>query len=153
MKLLCGAIVLVCAPLAIVANEAAYPSEKVAEFVVDKLDVTTFPSMLRPKHEKGKKTLGDYGYVTRTVDEKEAVVEAPQANRQITIKILEQSPSGLYVCAESRMPNASKGQFRRVLRLTRKDASGLLKSRESWKEFDGCPVTGGDDNDSASGGY
>ena len=38
--------------------------------------------------------------------------------------------------------------FTRVLLLKLKD--GLLKGRETWKEFDGCPVIGGADKDSAS---
>jgi hypothetical protein len=65
MKLLCGIIVLTCVPLALARNDVAYPSEKVTEFLVEKLDVTTLPSGIRPKREKGKKTFGDYGYVTR----------------------------------------------------------------------------------------
>jgi hypothetical protein len=40
MKLLCGLIVLTCVPLALARNGAAYPQEKVAEFLVEKLDVT-----------------------------------------------------------------------------------------------------------------
>ncbi len=42
-------------PLAVAGNEAAYPKEKVAAFVVEKLDLTSLPSAFRPKKEKGKK--------------------------------------------------------------------------------------------------
>jgi hypothetical protein len=35
---------------------------KVAEFVVETLDVTALPPAIRPNREKGKKTFGDYGY-------------------------------------------------------------------------------------------
>jgi hypothetical protein len=70
MKLLYGAIVLICAPLVLVGNDAVYPTEKIASFVIEKVDVTTLPSALRPKREKGKKTFGDYGYVARELDEK-----------------------------------------------------------------------------------
>jgi len=37
---------------------------------VEKLDVATLPSAIRPKLVKSKKTTGDYGYVAREVDEK-----------------------------------------------------------------------------------
>jgi len=30
---------------------------------------------------------------------------------------------------------------------------GLLKGRETWKEFDACPVIGGGDQDSSSSNY
>ena len=54
MKLLCGVIVLACVPLAPARNDVAYPSGKVTEFLVEKLDVTTLPSGIRPKREKGE---------------------------------------------------------------------------------------------------
>jgi len=44
MKLLYGAIALVCTPLVIAGNDAAYPTEKLAAFVAEKVDVTTLPS-------------------------------------------------------------------------------------------------------------
>src|SRR5438270_7639977 len=71
---------------------------KGTEFVVQKLDVTSMPFAIRPKREKGKKTFGDYGYVTRKIDEKEALMEAPQGRSQITISVLEENKSGIYVC-------------------------------------------------------
>ena len=95
MKLLRGVIVLACVPLALARNKAEYPQEKVAEFLVEKLDVTTFPAGIRPKTERGKKTFADYGYVTQKLDEKEALLEAPHRGEQITIRVLEQNASGI----------------------------------------------------------
>jgi hypothetical protein len=40
------------APLAMVGENAPYPNEKLAAFVVEKLDVTSLPSAYRPKKEK-----------------------------------------------------------------------------------------------------
>jgi hypothetical protein len=146
MKLLSGAIFLACVPLALAGSNAVYPTEKVASFVVQQLDLTTLPSELRPKREKGKKTLADYGYMTRNVDENEELVEAAHGTTQFTIRILEQNQSGIYVCASGQIEEAGSTHFQRVLLLKRKDANGLLKSRETVKEFDGCPMTGGQDD-------
>jgi hypothetical protein len=154
MKLLCGVIALASASVALARNTVPYPKEKVAEFVAEKLDVTTLPSAIRPKRDKGKKTFGDYGYVTRQLDEKEAVVEATPGGSQIKIRILEQKASGIYVCVAGPGPNASSGgQIQRVFLLKLKNTSALLKGRESWKEFDGCPVIGGSDHDSTPDSY
>jgi len=144
MKLLCGVVALACGSVALASKNLPYPKENVAEFVVEKLDVTTLPSTIRPKPEKRKKTFGDYGYVTRRLDDKEALVEATPGGSQINIRILEQKASGIYVCVEGPGKNASSGQIQRVFLLKLKNANGLLKGRESWKEFDGCPVTGVD---------
>ena len=153
MKLFCGAIILACAPLAFAGNDAAHPIEKVAAFVIQKLDVTTLPSAIRPKREKNKKTFADYGYVMRKVDEKEALLEAPQTGAEITISILEEKKSGIYVCVNGQTQTEGSSHFQRVFLLSQKNTSALLKGRESSKEFDGCPVIGGGDNDSQPNGY
>ena len=143
MKLLCGVFALVCVPVALAGNSADIPSEKVAEFVVEKLDVTTLPSSIRPKPEKKKKTFSDYGYTPRRVEEKEALVEATPGGAQINIRILEQKTSEIYVCIQGPGQSARSHQIQRVFLLKIKNADGLLKGRESWKEFSGCPVIGG----------
>jgi hypothetical protein len=140
-------------PLAVAKSEKAYPKEKVAEFVVQKLDVTSMPFAIRPKREKGKKTFGDYGYVTRKIDEKDALMEAPQGLSRITINVLEENKSGIYVCFNCETQKQDSSQIQRVFLLTLKTGHGLLKGRESWKEFDSCPVIGGADSDAAADSY
>ncbi len=144
MKLFCGLMALACVPVALAGNNVPYPKENVAEFVVEKLDVTTLPSAIRPKPEKKTKTFSDYGYVTRQLDDKQVLVETTPGGSQINIRILEQKASGIYVCVQGPGQNASSGQIQRVFLLKLKNANGLLKGRESWKEFDGCPVIGVD---------
>jgi hypothetical protein len=153
MKVICGFLLLVWMPLAVAKSEKVYPKEKVTEFVIKKLDLTSMPLAIRPKREKGKKTFGDYGYVTRKLDDKEALVEAPQSGSQISINILEEDKSGIYVCLHGGPQQESSRQIQRVFLLKVKNRDGLLKGRESWKEFDNCPVIGGTDNDSGGDGY
>jgi hypothetical protein len=148
MKLLYGALVLACAPLLLVGNDAVYPTEKIAAFVFEKADVTSFPAAIRPKTFKGKKTFGDYGYVAREVDEKKALLDSPQGALKISIEVLETQKSGIFVCVNSQASGKSSAKFQRVLLLKLKD--GLLKGRETWKEFDACPVIGGDQDSSSS---
>ncbi len=153
MKVMSGVFLLMCMPLAAAKSGNAYPKEKVAEFVVDKLDVTSIPSAIRPKREKGEKTFGDYGYATLKLDEKEALVETPQGHSQITITILEENKSGIYVCLSGRRQKQSSSQIQQVFLLKLTSGNELLKGRESWKEFDSCPVIGGADSNSAADSY
>jgi len=138
------------APLVVAGNEAAYPKEKVAAFVVEKLDLTSLPSAFRPKKEKGKKTFADYGFAAQTVNENEAVIEAAGGARRLAIKILEQKPSGIYVCVVEPGENGSQAKKQSVMLLKRKDSNALLKGRESFREFAECPVIGGSDSSSNS---
>jgi len=151
MKLLYGVIGLALAPLLSAGNDRAYPTEKVAAFVFEKVDVTTLPSAIRPKPVKSKKTFGDYGYVAREIDEKKALLDSPQGAAKISIEVLEAQKSGIFVCLNSQTSGKSGAQFQRVLLLKLKD--GFLKGRETWKEFDSCPVIGGGNQDSSSSGY
>jgi hypothetical protein len=143
MKMMLGVMILACVPGAVAETHYAYPNEKLAEFVVEKLDVTSFPSAIRPKLAKGKKTLGDYGYVTQTIGDKEAVVKAPQGSSQIAINVLEESQAGIYVCVSGKAQGQGAERIQRVYLLRDKKSDGLLKGREASKEFDGCPVIGG----------
>jgi hypothetical protein len=141
-------MVLACAPLLLVGNDTVCPTEKIAAFVYEKVDVTTLPAAIRPKPVKSKRTFGDYGYVVRELDEKKALLDPPQGAPQVSIDVLEARKSGIYVCLNSQ--SAGQDRFQRVLLLKLKN--GLLKGRETWKEFDSCPVIGGVDGISSSSG-
>jgi hypothetical protein len=149
-KVLLAVVALSCAPLAVAGNEVAYPNENVAAFVIEKLDLTSLPSALRPKKEKGKRTFADYGFVVHAVDESEAVLEAAGGVRRLAIKILDQKSSGIYVCVAEPGENGSPAKTQSVILLKRKDANALLKGRESFREFTTCPVVGGSDSTSNS---
>src|SRR5712691_9213472 len=140
------------APLVVAGDETAYPKEKVAAFVVQKLDLTSLPSALRPKKEKRKKTFADYGFTVQTVNENEAVIEAPGGVRRLAIKVLDQKSAGIYVCVAEPGENGGSTKTQTVILLKRKDANALLKGRESFREFTACPVVGGSDATSNSYG-
>jgi hypothetical protein len=131
------------APLVVAGNEAAYPKEKVAAFVVEKMDLTSLPSAFRPKKEKGKKTLADYGFTAQTVNENEAVIDAAGGVRRLTIKVLDQKSSGIYVCVAEPGEDGSQAKAQSVILLKRKDSNALLKGRASCREFAACPVIDG----------
>jgi len=139
-----------CAPLVVAGNEAAYPKEKVAAFVVEKLDLTSLPPAFRPKKEKGKKTFADYGFTAQRMDENEAIIEAPGGVRRLAIKVLDQNSSGIYVCVAEPGEDGSRAKTQNVMHLKRKDSNALLKGRESFREFAACPVIGGSDSSSDS---
>jgi hypothetical protein len=149
-KLVLALAALSYAPLAVAGNEAAYPKEKVAAFVVEKMDLTSLPSAFRPKKEKGKKTLADYGFTAQTVNENEAIFEASGGVRRLAIKVLDQNSSGIYVCVAEPGENGSQAKTQSVIHLQRKDSNMLLKGRESFREFAACPVIGSSDSSSNS---
>jgi hypothetical protein len=150
-KVLLAVVALSYAPLVVAGNEAAYPKEKVAAFVVEKLDLTSLPSALRPKKEKGKKTFADYGFTAQRMDENEAIIEGTGRVRRLAIKVLDQKSSGISVCVAEPGENGGETRAQTVVLLERKNPTALLKGRESFREFAACPVIGG--TDSATNSY
>jgi len=132
------------------AKDVPYPSEKLAAFVVEKLDVTSLPSAYRPKKQKGKKTLANYGYTVQKLDENEALVETASAARRLSIRILQEGVTGIYACMAERTRNGGDPKVQSVILLKRKDSNELLKGRETWREFKSCPVIGEIESDSGS---
>jgi hypothetical protein len=130
------------APITVAGDKDVYPKEKVAEFIVEKLDVTTLPAALRPKKEKGKKTFADYGFSARGMDEGETIIQASGGARKLSIKVLDQRSSGIYVCMAEPGQVAGQAKVQSVVLLKRNDSNALLKGRESWREFAACPVVG-----------
>jgi hypothetical protein len=151
-KVLLAVVALSYAPLGMAGNKAEYPNKKVAEFVIEKLDVTSLPSALRPKKEKGKKTFADYGFTVQMVDENEAVIEAAGGMRKLSIKVLDQKSSGIYVCVAEPAENGGPAKTQSVILLKRKDSNALLRGRESWQEFAKCPAIGGSESTSSAYG-
>lgn len=144
--------VMASASIAMAAKDLPYPSEKVAAFVVEKLDVSSLPIVYRPKIQKGKKTLVEYGYTVQRVDEKDAVVSESGGTRKLAIKILQESSAGIYACMAEQAQDGGNPKAQSVILLKRKDSAGLLKGRETWREFQSCPVIGASAVDSAAAG-
>jgi len=151
-KVLLALVALSYSPFVVAGNEASYPKEKVAAFVVQKLDLTSLPSEFRPKKEKGKKTLADYGFTAQRTDENEAIVEAASGMRRLTIKVLDEKGSGIYVCVMERGENRGEPKAQSVVLLKRKNPNTLLKVHESSREFAACPAIGGSDSVTTSNG-
>jgi len=130
------------APITVAGHKDVYPRERVAEFIVEKLDVTSLPAALRPKKEKGKRTFADYGFMAQAMDEAETIIEASGGTKKLSIKVLDQRSSGIYVCIAEPGRVAGQARVQSVVLLKRNDSNTLLKGRESWREFASCPVIG-----------
>jgi len=144
-------LALACAPLALAGANGGYPTENVAQFVVEKLDATSLAPVLKLKKKEGKKTFAEYGYSTKKVSEKEAVVET--GGRDLQLTILEQTQKGIYICISEPRENGGQPKAQSVVLVKRKDSEALLRGRVSWREFATCPAIGGASSDSSGSSY
>jgi len=90
-------------------------------------------------------------FIIGVLFENEVVIEAASGDKKFAITILDQTSSGIYACVAEPGKNGGTAKAQSVIFLKRKDASALLKARESWREFDACPVIG--ESDSTTSAY
>src|SRR5258708_8726494 len=100
-----------CAPLTVAGDKDAYRKERVAEFIVEKLDVTSLPAALRPKKEKGKKTFADYGFTAQGMDETETIIQAAGGTRKLSIKSFYTRSPRILVCATAPGQNSPQASM------------------------------------------
>src|SRR5258708_23765904 len=134
-KVLLAVVALSYVPLAVAGNEAADPKEKVAAFVIEKLDLTSLPSAFRPKKEKGKKTLADYGFTAQRMDENEAIIEGTGGVRRLAIKVLDQKSSGIYVCIAEPGESGGATRAKSGVLLKSKNRKACLTGPEQFREL------------------
>jgi hypothetical protein len=149
-KILMGMAALSFLPIQSSANDAAYPSQNVAQFVVNTLDVTSLPADFRPKKAKGKKTFADYGFSSQNVGELNANLTLPgdtgTSGKKLTLNVLEEKPSGIYVCISQTGEPGAGPNLQAVFLLKRKNSNALLKGTSTSREFSACPAIGGDNS-------
>ena len=150
-NVLVALVALSCVPLGSARNKSAYPDENVAQFVVDKLDLTSLPSAFRPKREKGKKTLLDYGFQSRNVHENDAVITDANGANTLSLKVLGHTSTGIFVCIAQVGAKADTPASESVVLLKWNDSEGSLKVHASFREFAECPAIGG--GDASKGSY
>jgi hypothetical protein len=72
--------------------------------------------------------------------------------RRLTIKVLDEKSSGIYVCVTEPGENGGDPKAQSVVLLKRKNPNTLLKVHESFREFAACPAIGGSDSATTSNG-
>jgi hypothetical protein len=124
------------------ATTPLYPSQGIARFVVENLDVTSFPSSIGPRREKGKIYFKDYGLVEKTVTESAAELAEKGGGWRFSIKVLEHSKSGILICLEDQATNGGTYHTQTVLSLRRETDKGPLRAEKRDVTHKDCPVFG-----------
>ena len=120
--------------------------------VLEKLAITSLPDAYRPKKEKGKQTLADYGYTTESHADGSVVVKAPNGGQSFSMRILDDRGTEAYACIAESAPSGDNPKIQSVIRLKRKGADAFWKARESFREFASCPAIGSSEPDASAYG-
>src|SRR5215468_7842316 len=120
VKVVLGIAALSCAPFPTMGNSALYPTERVTEFVIEKLDLTSLPAPFDLHKEKGKKTFADYHFTTQKLEDSAVALQTSGGEAALSLKILDQQPSGIFVCVSEAKQPGGAAKTQRVLFVKRK---------------------------------
>jgi len=120
--------------------KTVYPKTDLARFVVDRLDVRSFPTSIGPRRDDHRVTFRDYGVVAHRVTEKEADLEQADGSWDFVIRILKRTDTGIFVCFADRGVYPAHYYTQILVLLNRPDSSGFLVGEKSGVAFQDCPV-------------
>lgn len=136
--MLSAALVLTLPCLAI-SGEGRLPSEHQAQFVVEHLDVTSFPNSIGPRREPNKRTLLDYGYSTVTYHgDENAALQSPDRDWAMGVTVLAQDETGAVICWTDKAENGGSYNVQHPLKL-RLSESGFLIATDEDVSDPRCP--------------
>ena len=123
------------------SRDSRYPAKDVARFVVDHLDVRSFPTSLGASRGDQRVLFRDYGIVPHRITEGEADLKKRDDSWFFVITILRRTDSGIFVCFEDRGEYPAHYYTESVLMLTRPDNKSVLTGVTSDADFKECPVS------------
>jgi hypothetical protein len=81
------------------------PTTNLAKYVVEHLDVTSFPSSIGPRREAGKTTFKDYGFKPTSVTATEALLSEPDWT--FHIKVIGHTRNTVTICLHDKAQKSS----------------------------------------------
>jgi hypothetical protein len=123
------------------ASDPLYPTKDLARFVVDRLDVRSFPTSIGARRDDRRVFFRDYGIVAHRITENEADLKKSDDSWYFVITILKKTDSGILVCFEDRGEYPAHYYTESVLLLTRPDTKSVLTGARSNTAVKECPVS------------
>ena len=115
------------------AEKNKIPDRDLARYVVEHLDVTTFPSSIGPRREAGKITFKDYGLKLVEVSDTEALVT--DEGWMFEIRVLRRSVDSITICLHDQAANGGTYNAQECLLLKKTgDGDRLIAARKNIRD-------------------
>jgi hypothetical protein len=142
MPISCRSIILV-ALVAFVTAASAHdipklPAAKLMSYILDHLDVRTFPSSIGPRRETNKVTFSDYGFMPQESSGDKAVLTNLQKDWFFTVKVLEQGRNSILICVGDEAADGGTYHATYPLRLVVVDDGQHLRGKEALAQRSDC---------------
>jgi hypothetical protein len=116
-----------------------FPKSKIAQYIVDHLDVTSFSLSIGPRREKAKVTFGDYGIRPTKIESEAAVLKPADGSWEFDLKILSRTETTALICLRDFAQNGGSYDAQAALMLVwDKSAKTLISDKRKYVSQD-CP--------------
>jgi hypothetical protein len=119
------------------ASDVSLPEDNWAQYVVDHLDLTSTPSLLMARREKGKKTFKDYDFLPTKITDNTASLEETDKSWSFYMTILGHSDDKLTICLLDKEEKEGGHYAQTALELTQ-DGTGFLKATKPEINLPDC---------------
>jgi hypothetical protein len=117
------------------------PAAKLMSYILDHLDVRTFPSSIGPRRAANKITFSDYGFMPQEISGNKAVLTTLQKDWFLTVRVLEQEQgsNSILICLSDEAADGGTYHATYPLRLVMADDGQHLRGKETPDQRVDCP--------------
>ena len=115
-----------------------YPKTGAVNLIIEKLDITSFPSSIGPRREPGKTFFKDYGFDSTRTTDRTADLETMEKDWIFHFDVVDISDSGIVICLTDKAQNGGSYSANDVLLLTRENPDSLLKGNPDKSKLSLC---------------
>lgn len=117
------------------ANEqpGAVPDAQLPKYVVDHLDLASFPSSLSPRLQSNKSTFADYEFKLDHLDGSTAALQSKDENWLFEIRVLKHDKVSVTICLHDMAEHGGTYDTESILQLHLNSANDKLEaSKDTW---------------------
>ncbi len=112
--------------------EGRIPDKHLAKYVVEHLDLRTFPSSLSFKLSGSKSSFADYGIFPLLLNEKKAVLESSKHDWKYEIQVINHDHNNVTICFHDLSESDNAFNYESILSLHPSYGASLVASRDTW---------------------
>ena len=108
------------------------PDKHLAKYVVEHLDLRTFPSSISFKSNGNRSTFADYGIVALQLTETKAVLENASRDWRYEIQVINHDHNNVTICFHDLSESDNAFDYQSILSLRPSYGASLVASRDTW---------------------
>lgn len=108
------------------------PDKHLAKYIVEHLDLRSFPSSLSFRLNGSKSTFADYGIAATQISENKAVLESSNKDWKYEVQVIKHDHSSVTICFHDLSESDNAFNYESILSLRPSYGASLVASQDTW---------------------